>query len=93
MQDICGVAEVADIIGRSKGRIDGLLLEDRNFPRPVWSIKLGRIWDRNDVVAWVQATGYGEAPKVAKSKPEPKPLVVRPSETERAARLDLLLRG
>lgn len=96
LKDICGIAEVAEIIGRTKGRIDQLLLEDRGFPRPIWSIRLGRIWDRNDVVAWVQATGYGEIPKVEtlkvdKSDSEPKPLIARPSEAERAAKLDLLL--
>lgn len=95
LKDICGIAEVAEIIGRSKGRIDQLLLEDRAFPRPVWSIRLGRIWDRNDVVAWVQLTGYGEKPKVTEvketAKPEPTPLIAKPSEAERAAKLDLLL--
>lgn len=94
LKDICGIAEVADLIGRTKGRIDQLLLEDRGFPRPIWAIKLGRIWDRSEIVAWVQATGYGEAPKVETpkvEKSEPKPLIARPSETERAAKLDLLL--
>lgn len=98
LADLCGVAEVSEIIGRSKGRVDQLLLEDRNFPRPVWTLKLGRIWDRNEVVTWVQATGYGEAVEVkvpveVKPKPVPKPVVVPLSDSERASRLDALLRG
>lgn len=95
LQDICGIAEVAEIIGRTKGRIDQLLLEDRAFPRPIWAIKLGRIWDRSEIVAWVQLTGYGGKPKVTEvketDKPEPLPLIAKPSEAERAAKLDLLL--
>lgn len=96
LQDICGIAEVAEIVGRSKGRIDQLLLEDRAFPRPIWSLRVGRLWDRSEIVAWMQLTGYGETPKVEtpevdKPKVEPKPLIARPSEAERAAKLDLLL--
>lgn len=86
LRDICGIAEVADLIGRTKGRIDQLLLEDSDFPRPIWSLKLGRIWDRNEITAWVQLTGYGEKPKVTEVKE-----TAKPSEAERAAKLDLLL--
>lgn len=100
LADLCGVAEVSEIIGRSKGRVDQLLLEDRSFPRPVWTLKLGRIWDRAEVVAWVQATGYGEDTEVKvpvevkpKPVPKPKPVVVQLSDSERASRLDVLLRG
>lgn len=84
LKDICGIAEVSEIIGRSKSRIDQLLLEDRAFPRPVWSLRFGRLWDRNEIRAWMQLTGYGE-------KPEPTPLIAKPSDAERAAKLDLLL--
>lgn len=95
LKDICGIAEVSEIIGRSKSRIDQLLLEDRAFPRPVWSLRFGRLWDRNEIRAWMQLTGYGEKPKVTEvketAKPEPTPLIAKPSDAERAAKLDLLL--
>ena len=98
LRDLCGIAEVSEIIDRSKGRVGQLLLEDPTFPQPVWSLRLGRIWDANEVKAWMQATGYGMAgpdePKSERNRTGPKPtLVVQVPEAERAARLDALLRG
>lgn len=98
LRDLCGVAEVSEIIKKSKGRVGQLMLEDPTFPRPVWSLRLGRIWDANEVKAWMQATGYGMAgpdePKSERNRTGPKPTpVVRVPEAERAARLDALLRG
>jgi predicted DNA-binding transcriptional regulator AlpA len=94
--DIAGVAEVCEIIGYSSAYVTMLLNENPDFPRPVTTIKGGRIWDAQAVRAW-RATYTPKPPgnpafvKGAKQDPPARPVKVTPSAEQRAATLDALL--
>lgn len=51
MGELAALAEVADILGVSKQR--ALTLTNRpDFPAPVDTLEVGRIWRRADVIDW-----------------------------------------
>lgn len=98
--DIAGVAEVCQIIGFSSGYVSILLNENPSFPRPVTTIKAGRIWDAEAVRAWRET--YTPNPPgnpafksdgAQRSKPEPKPEPTRLNSEQRAAKVAELLGG
>lgn len=55
-EDLVGVAEIADLIGVSRQRVDQLTRTE-DFPTPVADLASGRIWERGDVDAWARAAG------------------------------------
>jgi hypothetical protein len=55
--NLVGVAEVADLLGISRQRVNVLLRTARDFPVPVAELKACRIWRREDVVRWALQTG------------------------------------
>lgn len=54
--DLVGLAEIGDMLGVSRQRVDQLA-RTKDFPEPVATISAGRIWRRADVEAWARATG------------------------------------
>ena len=55
--DLVGIAEIAEIVGVTRQRVDQLSRTDQDFPQPVAEIRAGRIWARTDVLAWMEASG------------------------------------
>jgi hypothetical protein len=55
--DLVGIAEIAQMIGVSRQRVDQLSRTDPDFPDPVAELHAGRIWARHDVLRWAQRAG------------------------------------
>lgn len=53
---LAACAEVCDLLGLSRQRVDQLT-EESDFPPPVAHLHSGRIWLREDIVAWAEAHG------------------------------------
>jgi predicted DNA-binding transcriptional regulator AlpA len=55
--NLVGIAEIAQLIGVSRQRVDQLSRRDPDFPEPVAELHAGRIWLRQDVLHWARRTG------------------------------------
>jgi hypothetical protein len=55
--DLVGIAEIAEMIGVTRQRVDQLSRNDPDFPEPVAELHAGRIWTRHDVLQWAQRAG------------------------------------
>jgi len=55
--DLVGAAEIADMLGLTRQRINAIVRSHEDFPEPVAELSAGRIWLRKDVVAWARRTG------------------------------------
>lgn len=55
-EDLVGVAEIAELLSVTRQRVDQLSRTD-DFPTPVADLASGRIWERDNVVAWARAAG------------------------------------
>ncbi len=51
------MAEIAQLLGVSKARVDQLARQHPGFPRPIAELSAGRIWRREDVERWARAAG------------------------------------
>ena len=47
--------EVAEILGVSTQRVHQLLHAHADFPKPEAVLAVGRIWKREDIVAWAKS--------------------------------------
>lgn len=56
MHHLVGLSEIAELLGVSRARADQLARQV-GFPQPEAVITAGRIWRREDVEKWAQATG------------------------------------
>ncbi len=56
MHHLVGLAEIAAMLGVSRGRADQLVRQ-AGFPAPDAVLTAGRIWKREDVEAWARETG------------------------------------
>jgi len=45
-------AEIADIFAVSKSTICNWVARNKDFPEPVADLKMGKIWDREEIVRW-----------------------------------------
>lgn len=54
---LVGIAEIAELIGVTRQRVDQLTRADPEFPQPVAELHAGRIWQRADIVKWARSTG------------------------------------
>ncbi|MCU1489030.1 MAG: hypothetical protein JWM85_435, partial [Acidimicrobiaceae bacterium] len=54
--DLCGVTEIAELLGVSRQRADQLS-RYKGFPEPAATLSNGRIWLRSDVEAWAREVG------------------------------------
>lgn len=48
--------EIATLLDLTRQRVDKLSRR-ADFPAPVATLAIGRVWDRADVVAWARADG------------------------------------
>ena len=55
--DLVGVAEIAEMLGVSRQRVDAIARTHDEFPDPVAELSAGRIWLRKDIEAWARKTG------------------------------------
>ena len=55
--DLVGVAEIAEMVGVSRQRINRIVETHDEFPQPVAELSAGRIWRRQDVAAWMAESG------------------------------------
>ncbi len=55
--DLVGAAEIAEMLGLTRQRVNVIVRTHEDFPRPVAELSAGRIWMRKDVVAWARHTG------------------------------------
>jgi predicted DNA-binding transcriptional regulator AlpA len=55
-ENLVGVAEIADLLGVSRQRVDQLAERD-DFPNPAAVLAAGRIWKRADIEAWGRKAG------------------------------------
>jgi len=53
---LVGAAEIADMLGVSRQRVQQLINRD-DFPRPEVTLAMGKVWRRADVIAWAKAAG------------------------------------
>ncbi len=58
--DVVGVPEIAEILGVSRQRVYQLIDTYEDFPAPVATLAVGRIWSRDAVEAWNRL--HGERP-------------------------------
>ena len=52
-----GAAEIAEMLGLSRQRVNAIVRTHAEFPEPVAELSAGRIWRRSDVEAWARRTG------------------------------------
>jgi prophage regulatory protein len=55
--ELAGVAEIAELLGVSRQRVDQLVREHDDFPRPIAELAAGRIWIRQEIVDWAERKG------------------------------------
>ena len=58
--DVVGVPEIAQILGVSRQRVYQLIDTYEDFPEPVATLAVGRIWSRDAVEEWNRL--HGERP-------------------------------
>lgn len=58
---VVAAAEVAGMLGVGVARVHALVKNDRTFPTPLAELRVGKIWDAEDVEAWMRATGRSKA--------------------------------
>ena len=54
--NVVGAAEIAELLGISRQRVDQLTRR-KDFPPPIIELTVGRIWLRTDVESWAAGTG------------------------------------
>ena len=60
MAELVGVAEVAQMVGVSRQRINELVRTDPDFPDPEAELAAGRIWCRQDIERWMAARNLSQ---------------------------------
>ena len=50
--DLVGVAEIAELLGVTRQRVDAIARTHPDFPKPVADLAAGRIWQRRDIENW-----------------------------------------
>ncbi len=55
-RELVGAAEIAEMLGVSRQRVDQLAQHD-DFPKPAAVLATGRIWERDDIERWARRTG------------------------------------
>lgn len=97
LENLAASKEVAELVGVSSSRVHQLLTEDPTFPRPIWHLKLGRIWDAQEIKAWTARNRVPLVrPSVGHQRRQPTtapatPGVVQTSPEDRAAKVSALL--
>ena len=55
--ELVGVAEIAEMFGVSRQRVNRLVQTHPEFPKPVAELSAGRVWLKRDVEKWARDTG------------------------------------
>ncbi|MCP4303576.1 MAG: helix-turn-helix domain-containing protein [bacterium] len=55
--ELVGVAEIADILGLSRQRVNRIVQTHDDFPEPLAELSAGRIWRAEEIEKWMQRTG------------------------------------
>jgi predicted DNA-binding transcriptional regulator AlpA len=50
-------AEITELLGISRQRVDKIAKTDPTFPKPVAVLRRIRVWETADVEKWARATG------------------------------------
>jgi predicted DNA-binding transcriptional regulator AlpA len=56
MHHLVGAAEIAELLGVSRQRVQQLISRD-DFPQPEVVLAMGKVWLRADVIAWARERG------------------------------------
>lgn len=62
MDDLVGVAEVAEMLGITRQGVHNIAHSDPAFPEPRARLSAGLIWNRIDVEQWIKTTGRSAEP-------------------------------
>ena len=54
---LVGVAEIAEMFGVTRQRVNAIVKTSEDFPEPEAELSAGRIWLRSAIVAWADAHG------------------------------------
>jgi predicted DNA-binding transcriptional regulator AlpA len=54
---LVGPAEIGEMLGVTRQRVDQLARDDKTFPTPVASLATGRVWESEAVEKWARDTG------------------------------------
>lgn len=54
---LVGVAEIAELLGISRQRVNAIAKTHPDFPKPEIELAAGRIWKREDIERWAKDTG------------------------------------
>lgn len=55
---LVGVAEIAELLGLSRQRVNAIATSDGDFPAPEVVLSAGKIWTREAVEGWSRERGY-----------------------------------
>jgi prophage regulatory protein len=53
MRDLMGSAEIGERLGVSRQRVQQLVTRP-DFPKPLRVLAMGKVWDSEDVEAWIR---------------------------------------
>jgi plasmid maintenance system antidote protein VapI len=48
------VAEIAELLGVTRQRVNQLMHEREDFPAPLAELAIGRVWQRKDIESWAK---------------------------------------
>lgn len=65
LEELIGVTEIAELIGKHKQNVAQHYTRRRDFPEPAAELPTGRYWRRGDVLRWYEQAGIGPAQKSA----------------------------
>lgn len=51
---LVGVAEIAELLGVSRQRVDRITKTFDDFPEPEAELSAGRVWSRHDIDVWIK---------------------------------------
>lgn len=53
VMELMGAAEIKELLGVSRQRVQQLIRRP-DFPRPIASLAMGKVWRREDVLRWAR---------------------------------------
>jgi predicted DNA-binding transcriptional regulator AlpA len=56
VQHLVGSAEIGRMLGVNRQRVQQLI-NTRDFPQPEAELAMGKVWNRDDIVAWARSHG------------------------------------
>jgi prophage regulatory protein len=57
MHHLVGAAEIAELLGVTRQRVDAIARTHPDFPKPQAELQAGRVWLRTEVEDWGRKTG------------------------------------